>query len=117
MIYNHQNQIKNSGQIISCVWVLQTKFIVKQEIVWVNCSRDFDMIKFYLWAERLFLLTKISNTKLINTLNKCGLFVWDEFNSVGTNNLHNCAFPQKLVEDFRSFFWWWYYCCCCKKVG
>ncbi len=104
MIYNHKNRIKGGKQITPYEWILKTDFVVKQEIVWVNRSQNFDKIRFYPWTERLYWLTKTHKTKLVNVLNKCDVFDWNEWKPVGTNKKHKRAFPKKMVEDLISVF-------------
>lgn len=104
MVYNHKNRIKDGMQITPYEWILKTKFIVKQEIVWINQSQNFDRIRFYPWIERLCWLTKSPKIKLTNTLNKCDVFDWTAWKPVGTRKEHKSAFPEKMVEDIISVF-------------
>ena len=104
MIYNHKNRIKSGRQISPYEWIFQTKFIVKQEIVWINRSQNFDKIRFYPFTERLYWLSKSSNTKLVNNINKQDVFDWTEWKPVGTKGIHTRAFPERLVSDMISVF-------------
>ena len=104
MIYNHKNRIKKGKQITPYEWILKTRFIVKQEIVWINRSQNFDKIRFYPFTERFYWLAKDPKTKLINLLNKYDVFDWTEWKAVGTKGLHTRAFPLKMVTDFLSVF-------------
>ena len=104
MIYNHKNRIKNSIQITPYQWILKTKFLIKQEIVWINRSQNFDKIRFYPWTERLYWLVKDKKTNLINTLNKCDVFDWKEWKPVGTRGKHTRAFPVEMVTDLLKVF-------------
>lgn len=104
MIYNHKNRISKGVQISPYEWILKTKFIVKQEIVWINRSQNFDKIRLYPFTERVYWLAKNPKTKLINTLNKYDVFDWNEWKPVGTKGKHTRAFPEKMVEDFLSLF-------------
>lgn len=104
MIYNHKNRIKKGKQITPYEWLLKTKFIIKQEIVWINRSQNFDKIRFYPFTERLYWLTKRRSTKLTNILNKYDVFDWKEWSPVGTKKAHTRAFPIKLVKDMLSVF-------------
>jgi len=104
MIYNHKNRISKGVQISPYEWILKTKFIVKQEIVWINRSQNFDKIRLYPFTERVYWLAKSPKTKLINTLNKYDVFDWNEWKPVGTKGKHTRAFPEKMVEDFLSVF-------------
>ena len=82
----------------------KTKFIVKQEIVWINRSQNFDKIRFYPFTERVYWLTKDPKTKLINKINKQDVFDYKEWKPVGTKGMHTRAFPEKMVEDFLKVF-------------
>lgn len=104
MIYNHKNRIKNGVQISPYQWLLKTNFIVKQEIVWINRSQNFDKIRFYPWTERLYWLAKDRTTKLNNTLNKNDVFDWNEWKPVGTSKEHTRSFPVNMVKDLISVF-------------
>lgn len=74
MIYNHKNRIKNGVQITPYEWLLKTKFIIKQELVWFNRSQNFDKIRFYPMTERVYWLAKSPKTKLFNAINHHDLF-------------------------------------------
>jgi len=104
MFYSHKNRIKNGIQISPYEWIFKTPFIVKQEIVWVNRSQNFDKIRFYPFTERVYWLTKNHKTKLENNINHSDIFTWTEWKPVGTKNSHTRAFPEKMVEDILSCF-------------
>ncbi len=102
--YNHKNRIKDGKQITPYEWLLKTDFVIKQEIVWVNRSQNFDKIRFYPFTERLYWLAKSSKTKMINTINHSDVFDWREWKPVGTGGQHTRAFPEQMVEDILSCF-------------
>jgi len=104
MFYNHKNRIKNGIQISPYEWILKSKFITKQEIVWINRSQNFDKIRFYPWTERVYWLVKSSKTKLKNMINHHDVFDWKEWKPQGINKSHSRTFPQKMVEDIISCF-------------
>ena len=104
MIYSHKNRIKKGTQITPYEWILKTNFLVKQEIVWVNRSQNFDKMRFYPFTERLYWLAKDPKTKLVNVLNKYDVFDWNEWKPVGTKLKHTRAFPLKLVKDMLAVF-------------
>tara|TARA_R100000700_G_C3113775_1_gene105663 strand:- start:18 stop:728 length:711 start_codon:yes stop_codon:yes gene_type:complete len=104
MIYNHKNRIKQGSQISPYEWLFKSKFVIKQELVWINRSQNFDKIRFYPWTERVYWLTKSPKTKLINTINKHDVFDWNEWKPVGTNGAHTRAFPEQFVADMLSVF-------------
>ena len=68
MFYNHKPRIKNEVCIHPLEWILKSKFILKQEIVWKNRSQNFDKIRFYPFTERIYWLVKSPKTKLYNEL-------------------------------------------------
>jgi len=104
MMYNHKNRIKNGVQITPYEWLFKSKFIIKQEIVWINRSQNFDKIRFYPWTERVYWLVKNKDTKLNNTLNKYDVFDWNEWKPVGTTGSHTRAFPLQMIKDLISVF-------------
>ena len=104
MIYNHKNRIKKGVQISPYEWLLKSKFVIKQELVWINRSQNFDKIRFYPWTERIYWLTKSPKTKLINTINKHDVFDWTEWKPVGTRGSHTRAFPEQFVADMLAVF-------------
>ena len=101
MIYNHKNRIKDGVQSTPYEWILKTKFIIKQEMVWINGSPNFEKTRFYPFTERLYWLAKDKDTKLCNLLSKTDVFDWM---AVGTNNEHKRAFPIQLVVDMLKVF-------------
>ena len=104
LMYQHKNRIKNGIQISPYEWIFKTNFIIKQEIVWINGSQNFDKIRFYPFTERVYWLTKSPDTKLVNTINKQDVFSRQEWKPVGTNKTHTRAFPERLVYDLISVF-------------
>ncbi len=101
LFYNHKNRIKNGSQITPYEWLLKTKWIIKQELVWFNGSQNFDKIRFYPMTERVYWLAKSSNTKLFNAINHHDFFEWS---AVGTKKEHTRAFPEKMVMDILQCF-------------
>tara|TARA_R110000824_G_scaffold194132_1_gene376637 strand:+ start:22 stop:699 length:678 start_codon:yes stop_codon:yes gene_type:complete len=104
MIYNHKNRIKKGIQISPYEWLFKSNFFIKQELVWINRSQNFDKIRFYPWTERIYWLTKSPKTKLINTINKHDVFDWTEWKPVGTRGSHTRAFPEQFVADMLAVF-------------
>ena len=104
VLYNHKNRIKKGIQITPYEWLLKTKFIIKQEIVWINGSQNFDKIRFYPFTERVYWLAKLPETKLHNCINKYDVFDRREWKPVGTRGNFKRAFPEKMVEDLISVF-------------
>ena len=104
LIYQHKNRISKGVQISPYEWIYKSDFIVKQEIIWINRSQNFDKIRFYPFTERVYWLAKDYKTKLKNNINKQDVFDWKEWKPVGTKGIHTRAFPEKLVEDFLKVF-------------
>lgn len=104
LFYNHKNRIKNGQQITPYEWLLKTPFVIKQEIIWVNRSQNFDKIRFYPWTERVYWLTKSPKTKLYNAINHYDFLDYNEWKPVGTKGKHTRAFPEKMVEDILMCF-------------
>lgn len=104
MFYNHKNRIKDGLQITPYEWIFKSKLLVKQEIVWINRSQNFDKIRFYPWTERIYWLVKDKKTKLFNNINHHDVFDWKEWRPVGTKGDHTRAFPEKMVEDILMCF-------------
>lgn len=101
MFYHHKNRIRNAIQITPYQWLLKTKFIIKQELVWFNRSQNFDKCRFYPMTERIYWLSKIKSTMFFNHINHHDLFQWK---SEGTKGKHTRAYPEKLVEDIVNCF-------------
>lgn len=101
LIYNHKNRLKKGASITPYSWLLQTRWIVKQELVWFNRSQNFDKIRFYPMTERIYWLAKSPETKLQNNINAHDLFKWE---SEGTDKTHTRAFPEQLVKDMLACF-------------
>ena len=104
VMYNHKNRIKNGKQISPYEWLFKTPFVIKQEIVWVNRSQNFDKIRLYPWTERVYWLTKSPKTKMFNVLNHHDVFDWNEWKPVGTRGSHTRAFPLEMAQDLMSCF-------------
>jgi site-specific DNA-methyltransferase (adenine-specific) len=104
MWYNHKNRIKNGVQITPYEWLLQSNFIIKQEIIWFNQGPNFDKVRFYPMTERLYWLVKSPKTKMINVINHHDLFTTQDWKPEGTNKEHKRAFPVKMVTDILYCF-------------
>ena len=99
--YQHKNRIKHGISISPYQWIFNTAWLVKQEIVWVNGSQNFDKIRFYPMTERLYWLAKSADTKLVNTINK-----HDDWHiqAVGSSGEHTRAFPEEVVNNILLCF-------------
>tara|TARA_R110000823_G_C15741566_1_gene480905 strand:- start:44 stop:733 length:690 start_codon:yes stop_codon:yes gene_type:complete len=101
VFYNHKNRIKDGFQISPYEWLFKSKWKIKQEIVWVNRSQNFDKIRFYPFTERIYWLTKNKKTKFKNNINISDVNYWKP---EGTKNKHKRAFPLQMVSDILKCF-------------
>lgn len=97
LMYNHKNRIKNGKQITPYEWLLKTDWTLKQEIVWFNRSQNFDKCRFYPMTERIYWLSKGTDTNFINLINQHDLI---KDTAEGTDKEHKRAFPIKLAQRF-----------------
>ena len=99
--YQHKNRIKNGVSTTPYQWLLQTEWLIKQEIVWRNRSQNFDKIRFYPMTERMYWLTKSAKTKLNNVVN-----LHDDWHiePVGSKGNHTRAFPESIVDNIIPCF-------------
>ena len=97
LFYNHKNRIKGGISVSPYQWILKTKWILKQELVWFNRSQNFDKIRFYPMTERIYWLTKSHETKIFNKGNYHDLF---HFQAQGTDKEHTRSFPVDLAGVF-----------------
>jgi len=104
MMYNHKNRIKNGVQISPYEWINKSKFFIKQEIVWINRSQNFDKIRFYPFTERIYWMTKNQKTVLKNVISHSDVFNYKEWKPVGTKVWHTRSFPIKMIYDLISVF-------------
>lgn len=99
--YHHKNRIKSGLQISPYLWILKSKWLIKQEIVWFNGSQNFDKIRFYPMTERLYWLAKDPKVKLFNAVNKHDLW---RIKAVGTRGQFTRAYPEELVNRILACF-------------
>lgn len=104
MFYNHKNRIRQGKQITPYEWLLKTKFIIKQEVVWFNRSQNFDKCRFYPMTERVYWLTKSPKTKMFNAINHHDVFDSKDWKPEGTKSEFKRAFPVKMPKDIISCF-------------
>jgi site-specific DNA-methyltransferase (adenine-specific) len=97
VMYNHKNRIRNGKQITPYEWLLKTEWTLKQEIVWFNGSQNFDKCRFYPMTERIYWLSKGTDTNFINAINQHDLI---KDTAEGTDKEHKRAFPVKLAQRF-----------------
>ena len=101
LFYQHKNRIKNGLQITPYEWLLSSKWITKQELIWFNRSQNFDKIRFYPMTERVYWLSKSTKTQFKNHINHHDFFTW---RPEGTKKDHTRAYPIALVADILNCF-------------
>ena len=97
IMYNHKNRIKNGKQITPYEWLLKTQWTLKQEVVWFNGSQNFDKCRFYPMTERIYWLSKGTDTNFTNAINQHDLI---KDTAEGTDKEHKRSFPVKLAQRF-----------------
>ena len=93
IFYNHKPRIKNGICTHPLEWILKSKFILKQEIIWRCGSQNFDKIRFYPMTERIYWLVKNPKTKLFNEVGLSD--IW-EFKNSKRHPIHKATFPIDL---------------------
>lgn len=101
MFYNHKPRIRKGLSIHPLEWIFQSKFILKQEIIWRNGSQNFDKIRFYPMTERVYWLVKSTKTKLFNSVGLSD--IW-EFKNAKRHKLHKATFPIDLPYNIIKCF-------------
>lgn len=104
IFYNHKNRIQRGIMISPYEWILKSKLIVKQEIVWINGTPNFDKKRFYPFTERLYWLVKNKNTILNNQLGFKDYFSSCQWPPSGTKSTFKRAFPIQLPHNIISLF-------------
>lgn len=89
IFYNHKTRIKDGKLIHPIEWLLKTNLVLKQELVWLQRSQNFDPCRFFPMTERIYWLSKSAETKIKNNRFK-DYFNW---NPVGINDRHGREFP------------------------
>lgn len=102
MFYNHKPRIKNGICLHPLEWILKSKFILKQEIVWKNRSQNFDKIRFYPFSERIYWLVKNPKTKLFNSVGYSD--VWEDIKNSKRHEVHKATFPVDLPQTIIKCF-------------
>lgn len=95
LLYNHKNRIKEGKQITPYKWLLKTNWTLKQELVWFNRSQNFDKCRFYPMTERIYWMSKGTETTFYNEINQHDLI---KDIAEGTDKEHKRAFPLKLAR-------------------
>jgi site-specific DNA-methyltransferase (adenine-specific) len=104
MMYNHKNRIKDYVLITPYEWILKTKFIRKQELIWINGSPNVDKQRFFPYTERVYWLTKSKYTRLYNSEKKTEVFTRKDWKPTGTKGKHTRRFPTSIPLDLIQCF-------------
>lgn len=100
VFYNHKNRISQGRQITPYEWLLKSKWIIKQEIVWRNRSQNFDKIRFYPMTERIYWLASGPDVKGNNTGSWTDYQTWEP---VKVQKEHGRQFPIQYPEICIQF--------------
>lgn len=102
MFYNHKVRIKLGKAIHPLEWLLQTPFVIKQEITWdMGKSANCDKIRFFPFSERIYWLAKDAKVKLSNRL--CLSDVWRLVPTHQRKNTgHIAVMPIEIVDNILS---------------
>ena len=97
MFYNHKVRIKEGLAIHPLKWIFDSKFLIKQELVWdQGKSANCDKIRFFPFSERIYWLVKDKKTKLFNCHNQS-----DVIRVVPTENRRQTG-PAETVAAFDA---------------
>ena len=101
LVYQHKNRIKDGVMITPYKWLLRTRWLIKQEVVWFNGSQNFDKRRFYPMTERIYWLAKSGQTLLENIL---GLHDDWHIEPAGTDGKFTRAYPEELAQRVIASF-------------
>lgn len=98
MFYNHKVRIRDGVAIHPLQWLLKTKFLLKQEIVWdMGKSANCDKIRFFPFSERIYWLAKDSSVNVDNNLHLSD--VWYVVPTHKRNEYNHIAImPQEIAD-------------------
>lgn len=96
IFYNHQNRIKGGEFITPYKWLLRTKWIIRQEVVWHRGSPNMDRCRFFPFTERIYWMQKPEPSCVFE--NKNSLTDDWHISPVGTDGGHTRAFPEKISK-------------------
>jgi site-specific DNA-methyltransferase (adenine-specific) len=108
LFYNHKNRIVNELSLSPYEWIFKTKWLRKEELVWINGSPNMAKVRFYPFTERVYWLVKSNNTKLTNVLSHPDYWTSKEWPAVGSGNhelakLRDAQGKEREVEHTRQF--------------
>ncbi|MBD3252009.1 hypothetical protein GF380_06210 [Candidatus Uhrbacteria bacterium] len=98
LFYNHKVRTLNGQLIHPLLWVINSRWIVRQEIIWDRKStHNHNPRLFYPEDERIYWLTKGANPTLPDR--SIGMStIWREFGAVPHQSWHPAPFTEKLPE-------------------
>ncbi len=100
VFYNHKNRIRDGIQITPYEWLLKTKWIVKQELVWRNGGQNFDKIRFFPSTERIYWLANSAGVSGSNESSWTDLHYWPP---VKVQREHGRQYPVEMPEMCIQF--------------
>lgn len=108
LFYNHKNRIVGELSLSPYEWIFRTKWLRKQELVWINGSPNMAKVRFYPFTERVYWLVKSPETKLQNVLSHPDYWTIKEWQPVGSGNhelakLRDAQGKEREVEHTRQF--------------
>jgi len=101
LLYNHKHRIKDGLAISPYEWLLKTPLKLKQMLIWVNGSPNFDKCRFFPFTEEIYWLSKTEKVQFINKESFSNIFKWTP---EGTGKFHSRAFPKKMIFDLLQCF-------------
>lgn len=102
LFYNHKNRISKGKMISPYEWIFQTRFTIKQEITWnQKKGANVDKIRCFPFSEKIYWLTKSSDTKMYNKLNLKD--VWDIVPTLTRKHSgHPAVMPVEVVKNIYT---------------
>ena len=100
LFYNHKNRIRLGKQITPYEWLLRTRWVIKQEIVWRNGGQNFDPCRFYPMTERIYWLAETIDAKGNNSGSWTDYVSWEP---VKVQPEHGRQFNVKFPETMITF--------------
>ncbi len=94
VFYNHQHRIRGGRIIKPDIWLEESNWFQKQEIVWVRRSQNFDKCRFFPFSERIYWLSKEGTTTCFSNI----LNLTDDWHidPVGSEGEHKRSFPIEI---------------------
>ena len=98
VFYNHKTRIKDGGLIHPLEWLRKSTLTLKQELIWIQGSQNFDPCRFFPMTERIYWLAK-EKTCTVNNRKYKDYFQW---NPVGINGKHDRQFPIEMPKTWMD---------------